>query len=193
MKKTKQNLPQLLLAAAVALPLVAYAAEDAPPMPGFGPGGPGGAGAPGAPGIQAPMMDGPGMQAPPGFDGPRRGRFDGPRPKGPGPFGHGGGFLRGIELTEAQEDKIFTILHGQAPYLREQHRAEEKAMRALHELRDAAKFDDAGAARLAQAAAQAHANITLAEIRTHQKVLAVLTPEQRQALDERKPRSGGPK
>ncbi|WP_395407909.1 Spy/CpxP family protein refolding chaperone [Pseudoduganella sp. UC29_106] len=181
MKKTKQNLPQLLLAAAMALPLAAYAAEDAPPMPGFGPG---------APGIQAPMMDGPGMPAPPGFDGPRSGRFDGPGREGPGSFGHGG-FLRGIELTEAQEDKIFTILHGQAPYLREQHKAEEKAMRGLHELRDAARFDDAAAIKLAQTAAQAHANITLAEIRTHQKVLAVLTPEQRKALDERKPRSGG--
>jgi len=191
MKKTKQNLPQLLLAAAMALPLAAYAAEDAPPTPGFGPGGPVGAVGPGAPGIQAPMMDGAGMPPPPGLDGPRGGRHDGPRMDGPGPFGHGAGFLRGIELTEAQEDKIFTILHSQAPYLREQHKAEEKALRALHELRDAAKFDDAAASRLAQAAAQAHANITLAEIRTHQKVLAVLTPEQRKALDERKPRFGG--
>ncbi|HEY1152173.1 MAG TPA: Spy/CpxP family protein refolding chaperone [Pseudoduganella sp.] len=216
MKKTKQNLPRLLLAAAMALPLGAYAAEDAPPMPGFGPGGPGGPGGsdglsapgglggpggpggtagpgaagPGAPGIQAPMMDGEGMPPRPGFDGPR-GRFDGPGRVGPGAFGHSAGFLRGIELSEAQEDKIFTILHGQAPYLREQHKAEEKAMRGLHELRDAAKFDDGAASRLAQAAAQARANIVLAEIRIHQKVLAVLTPEQRKALDERKPRSGG--
>lgn len=199
MKKTKQNLPRLLLAAAMALPLAAYAAEDAPPMPGFGPGGtggPGGAagpgvGGPGAPGIQAPMMDGAGMPPPPGVGGPRGRRHEGPRMEGPGEFGHGAGFLRGIELSEAQEDRIFIILHGQAPYLREQHKAEEKAMRSLHELRDAAKFDDAAASRLAQAVAQAHANIMLAQIRTHQKVLAVLTPEQRKALDERKPRSGG--
>lgn len=190
MTKTRQNLPQLMLAAAMALPLAAYAVEDASPMPVFGPGGPGGAG---APGIQAPMMDGPGMPPPPGIGEARGGRHDSPGREGAGAFGHGAGFLRGIELTEAQEDKIFTIVHGQAPYLREQYKAEEKAMRALHELRDAAKFDDAAAGKLAQAAAQAHANITLQEIRTHQKVLAVLTPEQRKQLDEREPRSGAPK
>jgi Spy/CpxP family protein refolding chaperone len=178
MKKTKQNLPQLLLAAAMALPLAAYAAEDAPSAPDFGPRG-------------GPAADGwPGM--PPGAEGPRGGRGEGPGREGPGAFGHGHPFLHGLEMTEAQEDKIFTILHGQAPYLREQHKAEEKAMRALHDLRSAEKYDDNAAAKLAQAAAQAHANITLQEIRTHQKVLAVLTPEQRKQLDERKPHAPRP-
>lgn len=107
-------------------------------------------------------------------------------------MGHGPHFLRGIELTEAQQDKVFNILYGQVPYLREQHKAEEKAMRALHELRNADKYDDAAAVKLAQAAAQAHANITLQEIRTQQKLLAVLTPEQRKQLDERKPRAPRP-
>jgi Spy/CpxP family protein refolding chaperone len=129
---------------------------------------------------------------PPGAEGPRGGRGEGPGREGLGAFGHGHPFLHGLELTEAQEDKIFTILHGQAPYLREQHKAEEKAMHALHDLRSAEKYDDNAAAKLAQAAAQAHANITLQEIRTHQKVLAVLTPEQRKQLDERKPHAPRP-
>jgi Spy/CpxP family protein refolding chaperone len=200
MKPTRLNLPRLLLAAALALPLASHAKGDAPPMllvgaAGFdGPGGPGGSDRPGFPGAQGgpgmPQAYVPGIEAP-GFGPGGRG--------GPGGYGDGAGFsghghmpFRGLQLTEAQEDKIFNILHGQAPYLREQRKAEEKAMRALHDLRDADKFDDAAASKLAQAAAQAHANITLSEIRTHQKLLSVLTPEQRKQLDERKPRMPRP-
>lgn len=121
----------------------------------------------------------------------------GPGP-GPGPghrFGPGPGmhFLRGLDLSDSQEDKLFQLMHSQAPYLREQQRTHEKAMQALHDMRNADRFDDAAAAKLAQAAAQAQANITLAHVRTHQKVLALLTPEQRKQLEERKarPHRGG--
>ncbi|MYN03766.1 periplasmic heavy metal sensor [Pseudoduganella sp. DS3] len=108
--------------------------------------------------------------------------------RGPGPH-----FLRGLDLSDSQEDKLFQLMHGQEPYLREQRRAHEKAMDALHDMRSADKFDDAAAVKLAQAAAQAQANITLARVRTHQKVLALLTPEQRKQLEERKarPHRGG--
>ncbi len=111
----------------------------------------------------------------------------GPRGGGAPAFGQGEPpFLRGLDLTEAQQDKVFAILHGQVPYLREQARAHEKAERALFALHGAAKFDDAAAVKLAQASAQAMANITLQHLRTEQKVLAVLTPEQRRQVDERK-------
>lgn len=128
------------------------------------------------------------------------GRGPGPGP-GPGPGhmpgagmrGQGMHFLRGLDLSDSQEDKVFQLLHGQAPYLREQQRAHEKAVQALHDMRNADKFDDAAATRLAQAAAQAQANIMLAHVRTHHKVLALLTPEQRKQLEERKarPHRGG--
>jgi len=113
----------------------------------------------------------------------------------PGHFGAPGmPFLHGLDLSDSQEDKIFQLMHSQAPYLHEQQRAHEKAMRALHDMRNADKFDDAAAAKLAQAAAQAQANLMLAHIRTHQKVLALLTPEQRKQLDERmaRPQRGVP-
>jgi Spy/CpxP family protein refolding chaperone len=123
--------------------------------------------------------DGERAQHGPGFGGPHGGIAG----------RHGGmPFLHGIDLSESQEDKLFQLMHGQAPYLREQQRAHEKAMRALHALGKAEKFDDAAAARLAQSAAQAQANLTLAHIRTHQRVLALLTPEQRKQLEERKAR-----
>jgi len=154
----KSKLIQLLLAAAMALPLLARAEEGLPPEGDHPP-------------LAGPRGEGP------------RGEFPGGR------FGGRGlPFLHGLELSESQEDKLFQLMHNQAPYLREQQRAHDKAMRALHEMRDAEKFDDAAAAKLAQAAAQAEANLALAHIRTHQKVLALLTPEQRKQLDERKAR-----
>jgi len=108
-------------------------------------------------------------------------------PHGPGAR-HGLPFLHGLELSESQEDKLFQLMHSQEPYMHEQQRAHEKAMRALHEMANSDKFDDAAAGKLAQTAAQAQANLTLAHIRTHQKVLALLTTEQRKQLDERKAR-----
>ncbi|KQV59353.1 MULTISPECIES: Spy/CpxP family protein refolding chaperone [unclassified Duganella] len=153
----KSKLTRLLLAAAMALPLLARAEEATPPE-----------------GDQPPLASPHGD-----FQGGHRGpRFGAPSLP----------FLRGLALSESQEDKLFQLMHDQEPYLREQARTHEKAMRALQEMRNAEKFDDAGAARLAQAAAQAQANLTLSHMRTHQKVLALLTPEQRKQLDERKAR-----
>jgi protein CpxP len=116
------------------------------------------------------------------------GRHGGPKGPvfGPGPDGEPP-FMRDLDLTEAQEDKVFAILHAQEPYLREQGRAHQKAERALDEMHGAGKFDDAAAAKFAQASAQAMANITLQQLRTEQKLLAVLTPEQRQKLQNREP------
>ncbi|GGX86753.1 hypothetical protein GJV26_28840 [Massilia dura] len=184
MNNTKQDLQRLLLAAVLALPLAAMAdiaGDEAPGAPGRKPDA----------GPRADERRGPAQQAGDERDGPRGG---GPG-RGPG-FGPGPGFdgvppyLRGIDLTEAQQDKIFSIVHGQIPYLREQDKARDKADRALFELHRAAKYDDGAAVRLAQAAAQADANITLSHLRTEQKVLGVLTAGQRKSLEER--RSGRP-
>lgn len=108
---------------------------------------------------------------------------------GPGPgFGGRPPFFRGVELSEAQQDKVFTILHAEAPYLREQSKAAAKAREALRALATADKYDDAKAAALAKEAATAEANIALQHVRTQQKLLAVLTPEQRKQQAEEKPR-----
>ncbi|WP_432377519.1 Spy/CpxP family protein refolding chaperone [Duganella sp. P38] len=183
MKTLKLN----LLAAILALPLLTVAgaarAEDAnvapPPAQGEGPDG-------------GPQHDGPGS---PQRGGPEGGPGFGP---GPGPgfgpaFGPGFGpgrppFFRGVELSEAQQDKVFAILHAEAPYLRDQAKAAGKAREALRALAGADKYDDAKAAALAKEAATADANIVLQHIRTRQKLLAVLTPEQRKQQAEEQPR-----
>lgn len=106
---------------------------------------------------------------------------------GPGMGGMGGGrapILRGVELTDAQEDKVFAILHAEKPYLRDQAKTAAKAHEALRAMADAEKFDDAKAASLAQAAGTAMANIALQHVRTEQKLLAMLTSEQRKQRAE---------
>jgi Spy/CpxP family protein refolding chaperone len=158
MKTKKINLHYLLLTAALALPLATLAANGPAP-------------------DQGPRGEGPGP--------------DGPHPHG-APFGPPPGmmrgephFLHGLDLSEAQQDKVFTILHGQEPYVREQGKALRKAQQALHALGRADKYDDAQAGSLAQAAAQAMSNLELQRVRTEQKLLAVLTSEQRKQLDQR--------
>jgi Spy/CpxP family protein refolding chaperone len=170
MKTKKPSLQQILLAAGLALGGYAHAAgmpvpDGAPP---FAQGGPGYAGSEGH-GERGP--GGPGM-------GPRG-------PEGMPPIFGAPPFLHGLDLSEAQQDKVFAILHAQAPYLREQDKAAMKARKALHDMAHATQYDDAKAASLAQAGAQALANIELQQVRTEQKLLAVLTPEQRKQLAER--------
>lgn len=127
----------------------------------------------------------------------RNGPDIGPRMRGGmppfGAPGMGGGMaagrapiLRGVELTEAQEDKVFAILHAEKPYLRDQAKAAAKAHEALRAMAGAEKYNDAKAASLAQAAGTAMANIALQRVRTEQKLLAVLTPEQRKQQAEGK-------
>jgi protein CpxP len=184
---------------------------DQPPMaqgePGPGPRGVDGDNeGPGGPGKEGPQHRGP---QPGGEHGgpngaPEHGQNGGPEHGpgfapgfglGPGPgFGPGAGFggvppsFFGVELSEAQEDKIFAILHAEAPYLRDQGKAARKAKEALRELATADKYDDAKAAALAKEAATAEANIALQHVRTEQKLLAVLTPEQRKKQADEKPR-----
>lgn len=118
----------------------------------------------------------------------------GPRGPGPGPGPHMGGpglpFLRGIDLSEAQEDRLFAIMHAQAPQLREQEKAERKALAALDAMRESGRVDDAGAAAQARALGQAIAAQELLRVRTAAQVMALLTPQQKEALErERAPRA----
>ncbi len=168
MHTTKKPWTGSLLALALALPLGAGAAPapDTRPEPDMG--------------------RGPGMCHEPNMcheSNPRR------EPMGP-PFGHGGPggglppFMRGIDLTEAQQDKVFALLHAQAPLMREQHKSIAKAHAALHALAASGAFDDAKAGALAQSVGQAMAALTLQQAKSEQQLLALLTPAQRQQVEQ---------
>ena len=116
--------------------------------------------------------------------GPGPGPVPGPRMEGPGeglpPF------LRGVELSEAQQDKVFAATYAQAPLLREQQKIAFKAHEQLRELASSNHYDDAKAVALANGAAQAMAKISLQHARLEQQLLAVLTPEQRKQVEARR-------
>ncbi|MGK5026257.1 Spy/CpxP family protein refolding chaperone [Janthinobacterium sp. RB2R34] len=116
---------------------------------------------------------------------------------GPGPGlrmeGPGAGlppFLRGVQLSEAQQDKVFAATYAQAPLLREQQKIAFKAHEQLRELASSNHYDDAKAVALANGAAQAMAKISLQHARLEQQLLAVLTPEQRQQAEARTAQHG---
>ena len=100
----------------------------------------------------------------------------------PGPFGTPP-FLRGLGLSDAQNDRVFTILHAQAPKRRALDIAERKADEALHDLAREPALDQARAATAAQALGQAIADQELLRLQTRALLKAVLTPEQRAQLD----------
>jgi Spy/CpxP family protein refolding chaperone len=97
-------------------------------------------------------------------------------------------FLYGVSLTEEQRDKLFDLMHAQIPALR----AREKELRQSHEallrLSLSGEFDDLKAKSLAEAGARALAEIALTRARLDHKVYRLLTAEQRQQLDNPRPR-----
>ncbi len=108
-------------------------------------------------------------------------------PGGPGFMGphHGGFFLHGLKLTEAQRDKIFAIEYAQMPELREQRKAIEHARRDLHEMVLSGQFDEARSRALTDALGRATAREMQLRAQADAKVLQVLTPEQRKQISDR--------
>jgi Spy/CpxP family protein refolding chaperone len=104
----------------------------------------------------------------------------------------GGGMrmLRGLDLTQEQRDQVFKIFHEQAPAVRERMQAARDAQQALRKSALSGSFDAAQARQLAEAAGKAHAELALMRAETMSKVAALLTPEQRARLEERRERRG---
>ena len=101
--------------------------------------------------------------------------------------------LHGLNLTEAQQDKVFEIMHTQAPVMRDKAKALRKAEADLHALTAALDYSEAKAQGLADEAAKAMSEMTLARAKADRKVFEVLTPEQRKQLAEMKPTERGPR
>lgn len=91
-----------------------------------------------------------------------------------------------LNLSEAQRDKIFTIMHGQMPALREQHKAMRQAEEELHRLSMSGDFSEAKAKKLSEAAAKAGIALALTRASTDHQIFELLSDEQRQRLAEAK-------
>lgn len=106
----------------------------------------------------------------------------------------GGGAMRGLQrldLSEAQEDKIFDLMHQRAPEMRQQMKALKKNEQALQTLRQAANFDEKQAKTLIDNIARQRANMELARLQGERQVLDILNPEQRQQLQAMQTMRGG--
>lgn len=119
---------------------------------------------------------GPGRPDGPGMHGPQRGPRMGPR------FDFG---VRGLKLTDAQEEQMRAI--------RESHRAEfesvgkalGEAHRAFAEATRGAAIDEAALRSRSTALANAMVDEALLQAKVRAEVHALLTPEQQQQLAER--------
>lgn len=161
MKLNQSIVKRFLIASSIAfaLPL----AVEAQPMPDEGHGRCGG-----------------GMMAPEHFRGDKMPReaFMGGGPVPP--------FLHGLNLSEAQRDKIFSLLHAQAPLMREQAKTAHKAQADLRALATSGEYDDAKAQALAESGARAMAEMAVLHARSDHQIYALLTPEQRKQAEEMK-------
>lgn len=95
-------------------------------------------------------------------------------------------YLHGLQLSEAQQDKVFAILHALAPQLREQAKLARKAEEELRELARGEQYDEGRARALAEAGARAQAEMALLRSRADRQIHALLTPEQKQAAADGK-------
>jgi Spy/CpxP family protein refolding chaperone len=185
MNPMRKTIAAALLAACCATTFAAGQAGTAPADTGQDAGPPAGPGPHGGPAGDGP--DGCGFR-PEG--GPEHGPGHGPGHRFGHGFGHGFGHLGGaLRLTDAQQDKLFAIEHAAAPQRRQQQKALRHAHDAMRALRDADRFDEARAGAAARELGQAVAAAALLEARLHAQAMAVLTPEQREQLRQRRPQA----
>lgn len=119
------------------------------------------------------------------------GACGGGMPDGAGKHAMGGDplppYLHGLNLSEAQRDKVFAIMHAQAPVMRDRAKALHKVEDDLRALAVTPDYSEAKARALADAAAKAMAEMALARTKVDRQVFEILTLEQRKQLAERKP------
>jgi len=97
-------------------------------------------------------------------------------------------FLRGIDLSPEQRDKVFELLHAEAPTMRAKGKEIQTAREALHRQSLGNEFDDSKATASANALARAVADMALLQARVDQQIYHLLTLEQRRQVQERPPR-----
>lgn len=104
-----------------------------------------------------------------------------------GGYGHdrSAGFLRGLDLTEAQEDRIFEIQHALAPAKREYHKEIRKLRDQQRELVQSASYDSGKMKKLVDQETKLTAEHRLTMAEAKHKMYQVLTEEQRKQVAER--------
>ena len=92
--------------------------------------------------------------------------------------------LRALNLTQEQQDKIFAIMHEQAPAKYAQHKQQRETMEAIRTLAQADTFDEAKAQQLTDQLGKLEKEKALNRLKTEARITALLTPEQRVKMRE---------
>jgi len=102
--------------------------------------------------------------------------------------GHGGerGMMRGLDLTEAQKDKIFQLRHDLEPKMREQMKAAQAADQALRDMMDKGEYDAGKVKTLTEQRAAAMSQMAQMKFANQNEVYGLLTDEQKTELKKRK-------
>lgn len=99
--------------------------------------------------------------------------------------GHGDGFLRGLDLSDEQRDRIFEIRHASAPKMREQAKVLREARGEFAKLALSSDYDEAKVQALAERNAKAVSEMAQLRAQSMNEVYQVLTPEQQAKVQER--------
>lgn len=92
--------------------------------------------------------------------------------------------FRDLNLTQAQQDQLFELRHQQEPEMRRLHNVVRDARNELRDISNAATFDEAKAKANSEKLAKAEADLSLQRTRLHAQRMAVLTPEQREQVQQ---------
>jgi Spy/CpxP family protein refolding chaperone len=116
-----------------------------------------------------------------------------------GPDGPGGGFFGGhgpglerfldhaacmLDLSDEQEAQIDAIIEASRPQMDALREQAAEARDAFHEAFDPGAFDEAAVTAFAQGQSELHTQMMVLGLQTFSQVWTVLTPEQRQQLEE---------
>ncbi len=93
--------------------------------------------------------------------------------------------LHGLKLSEEQRDKVFAVLHAQAPQLRANAKQRRSAVRELRTLVLAENYDETRAKALSESLSQAVAADAMIRSRSANEIYQALTAEQRQLVQKR--------
>lgn len=92
--------------------------------------------------------------------------------------------LADLDLTELQQEKIFELMHAQAPIIFEKEKIARKTMHDLQQLTQSERFDTAKAKSLAETHGKAIAELIYLHTETQAKIWSLLTDAQYKKLTE---------
>jgi protein CpxP len=121
----------------------------------------------------------------------------GPPPGGPGPMGRmrGGPMvpgLRGLDLTEAQQGQVKSIMESHQNEFRAAGEKIGAAREAMRTLLEAETIDESAIRAKSADVAAAEADIAILNAKVRSEIFAILTPEQLQKAKDLQPKRRGP-